>query len=277
MNKAWVRIAYSIFWIVTAIEFYAVCLFPCHYFWDWGNSLPYIGRLLFYPGMFFVFIFNAIMLAGFVRTCFIPDLKEGVYNLNQDYKILVAWYAHRFLTEMVMLPFQRIILTNALLRYICLRLLGAKIYFSTTISSNHLNDYHLFSIGKNTTVGAWTTLYCHIQPNDHQLIVARSSIGDNCFIGGEAVIGVGSKIGNHVEVGYRAVIGMFSNVADNCTIGWAASIGTHCNIGKGVTLGKYAALGNMTVVADGVKLPDFSIVPDRTVVASQEMADGLVP
>lgn len=277
MDKTWVRVVYSICWIITAIEYYAVCLFPCYYLLDWGNSLPLIGQLLFYPAMFFLFLFNTILLSGCVRSLFIPELKEGVYDLAKEPKVLVTWYANRFLVEMIMLPFQRIIFANAVLRYVCLKFLGAKIHFSTTISSNRVNDFHLISVGKATTIGAWAVLYSHIQPNERQLIVSRTSVGDNCFIGGEALLGVGSKTGNNVLLGYRGVIGMLSKVDDNCNIGWAANIGTKCTIGKNVTIGKYASLGSKVVVADGIKIPDFALVPDRVVVDSQEMADSFIP
>ena len=91
-----------------------------------------------------------------------------------------------------------------------LRLKGAKIGENVHIYAKSIDIPHAFllSIGNNTTISGATILMHDGSTKKHlgYCRVGRVTIGDNTFIGAEAIILPGVTIGNNVIVGAGAVI-----------------------------------------------------------------------
>jgi acetyltransferase-like isoleucine patch superfamily enzyme len=73
-------------------------------------------------------------------------------------------------------------------------------------------------------------------------IHTHSTIGNNVFLGGDALIGHHNTIGNHVLVGGNVSFGGAVLVEDYVSIGVGASIKPGVRLGKGCTVGVGAAV-----------------------------------
>lgn len=92
------------------------------------------------------------------------------------------------------------------------------VYFNTNCV---VLDAAKVTVGANTIFGPGVQLYTATHPLEMEdrktLQLAKSiTIGENCWIGGNAIILPGITIGNNVVVGAGAVV--TKNVSDNCVV-----------------------------------------------------------
>lgn len=268
-------IGYAIFWIVAGIFFYGISLIPCYYLIVWAMAtLPFPWFLFVFPTAFFLFIIVLILITGIFKRLFIPKVKEGNFTGKKDVRQGVVFIANRWIVQYVMVPFHSIVYTNDLLCYICLRLYGVRLHYSTHISTDLLSDFSLLKFGKNTMIGGYTTIYGHISPGTRRLILASTEIGDDCFIGSASNIGCGCKIGNKVFIGYDNSVGLYCKIGNNCQIEAFCKVGMGCRIEEDVVVGSHSILANHIVVKKGIRIPKFSDIPDYSVIDSQEKAQS---
>lgn len=143
---------------------------------------------------------------------------------------------------------------------------GADISYSTAISSPTVTDFDLVKIGQNTTIGAWTKIYPHLQPGKGKLILAPVTVGSNSFIGADCGLMCGTTIGDHVFVAYNTTLGIYCSIGNNTTVGWFCTIGRRCHIGDNVTIGNHCHIGSNVFIRPGVTLPDHSRIPDNQLI-----------
>lgn len=265
--------AYEYVVLAVGILIYGLALIPAYALVIWGHRLGFPWVVLTYPAAFYLFIFCLILVAGAIKTVFVPRLKPGQYNFATD-KHVNTWFVSRSITEFVLTPFNRIIFTNDIFRYVCLRLFGVKLHYSSVISSSFISDLDLLSFGKNCVIGGWAIVYGHVEPEPGALILAPTSVGDNSLIGARASMACGSQVGNETVIGFNVTIGIQSRVGHKCNVGMNTLIAHHSVIGDNVRIGKCSSIGTRVKISSGLKLPDNSIVPDFTTVDSQDMANS---
>lgn len=264
--------AYELLVISVGVLLYGLSMIPGYLLIQWGHGLGLPWVVFTYPTAFYLFIITLILLAGTVKRLCLPPLKPGTYKFNKD-KHVFTWFLSRTITEYVLMPFNRVIFTNDLLRYTCLRLFGVKLDYSSGISSSFISDLELLSFGKNCMIGGWAILYGHIEPEPGTVILAPISIGDNTLIGARANITCGSSIGNNTIIGFGVVMGVNCKIGNRCNVGYITHMGHQILIEDDVKVGKYCNLGNGVKIRTGIKLPDYSMVPDFTTIATQDLAE----
>ncbi len=265
---------YELLNILVGILLYGTALIPCYFVISWGLTLGFPWFLFIFPATFFLYVITLILIAGSFKCLFVPALKPGTYKFSTD-KHVVTWIINRTITEYVLLPFNRIIFLNDFLRYTCLRLFGVKLDYTTSISTPYISDFGLLSFGKNTIIGGWVVMYCHVEPDSDTLILAPSKVGDYSTIGARTDVGCGAVIGDKTIIGFGCMVGMYCTIGNRCNIGMKVSLGHRTVIEDNAEIGKYSSLGNGVKVKQGIKLPDFSQVPDFAVIETQEVADKL--
>jgi carbonic anhydrase/acetyltransferase-like protein (isoleucine patch superfamily) len=267
------ELSYELMVMVTGILIYGISLIPAYALirWAYGLGFPYV--VFAYPAGFYLFLFSLILTAGTVKALLVPKLKPGTYKFSKD-KHVYTWFLNRTLTEFVLVPFHRFIFLNDYMRYLCLRLFGVKLHYSSVISSSYISDFGLLSFGKNTLIGGWAVIYGHVESEPGTLILAPVSIGDNTIIGGRANIGCGTTIGDNNIVGYGTVTGVYCKIGNNCNIGAMTTLTHRVLVEDDVKIGKSCFIGTGVKIRKGVKLPDFSMVPDFTTLTPGDSLTG---
>jgi acetyltransferase-like isoleucine patch superfamily enzyme len=260
---------YELIVVLVGVLIYGISLIPGYFLIRWGHSAGFPYVVFTYPAAFYLFIVTLILVTGGIRTLFVPRLKPGTYSFSKD-KHIYTWVLNRTITEYVFMPFSRVVITNDWLRYLCLRLYGVKLHYSSGISSSYISDFTLLSFGKNVVVGGWAVIYCHVEPEPGSLILGPVSVGDNTVIGARVTLSCGDTIGNDVILGFGVNIGVYSKVGDGCNIGIMVTLGHRTILEDNVKIGKYCSIGSGVKIRQGIKVPDGSIIPDFTVIDSQQ-------
>jgi len=269
-------LAASFLWLMGALFFYGTAVIPCFYFIQWGRRLPFPAVVFVCPLAVFLFMIALMLVTGICKRLFLPRPREGHFSFSSDREALV-WKTNNLLTQYFLVIFHRMLNLNATLRYLTLRLYGADIHFTSFITTmTYLRDYDLIKIGRHCLIGAWAMIHGHFHNAVDSLVLARTEIGDNSFLGAYTWISCGCKIGNAVFTGIYVSIGTFSIIGNNCRIDYKTRIGNNAAIEDEVTVGKYCSLGNCVHVGKGIIIPDFSFIPDNTIISSQEMVAAFV-
>jgi|GEM_PF-4876970 len=264
------EICYEISWIIAAIVFYSISLAPGYYLVTWGQqALAFPMVLLTYPTAFFLFLLTLILTIGGVKTLLIPELKEGTH-LYPDSKPVYIWFCNKGFSEILLIPFSKIIFSNDVLKYLSLRLLGAKIPYSNGISTPYITDFDLLNVGERTTIGAFTKVYPHIQVGKDKLVLGSIQVGEDSLIAGNCSVMYGTKIENRVFVGYNTKILLNTHIDNDTRIDWNCSLGKNCYIGKNVKIGSHCILGSRVTVKDNLQIPELTYIPDNAVIASEQ-------
>ncbi len=259
------ELSYELMVILIGILIYGIALIPPYFLVHRAFGLGFPWLVFALPAGFYLFLFCLILVAGTVKKLFVPKLKPGTYKFSKD-KHVYVWFLNRSITEYVLVPFHRFIFLNDYMRYICLRLFGAKLHYSSVISSSYISDFDLLSFGKNTLVGGWSVIYGHVESEPGTLILAPVSIGDNNIIGGRTSLACGTTIGDSNILGYGVFTGVYCKIGNNCNIGLMSTLGHRVLMEDDVKIGKNSCIGTGVKLRKGVKLPDYSIVPDFTTV-----------
>lgn len=265
--------SYDMMVMAFGVFLYGLALIPAGALVRWGMGLGFPWAVFTWPAAFYLFLVCLIVLAGAIKTLCLPRLKPGTYKFDKDRHVFV-WFLSRSLTEYVLTPFNRIIFTNDILRYLCLRLFGVKLAYSSGISSSFLSDFDLLSFGENCMIGGWAVLYGHVEPEPGTLILAPITIGDHTLVGARCIVGCGTRIGDHTVVGFDCTFGVNAKVGNHCQVGFATHMGHHALIEDRARIGKGCHLGNGVKVREGITVPDFALIPDMTTLSTQAMADA---
>lgn len=197
----------------------------------------------------------AWILTVAVLSFLVPRPKPGRYPVLA-HPVFFGWVVTFVLRRYLDLPpFQLIVYHTNLLRFVVLRLLGARVRLTTNMSSDAvILDPNLFTAGAESMLGAQTLVSGHLIVDNH-LILAPIRLGDR------------------VEVGGRAGIGPGVEVADDARIGAAVSLGLNVHVGAGAKIGPHAFLDAGVRVGAGARVAAHAYVPAGTVIE----ADAVYP
>ncbi|MAX67272.1 MAG: hypothetical protein CME66_10090 [Halobacteriovoraceae bacterium] len=206
---------------------------------------------------YFLFLHFFTLQTGLLRLLFQPKLKEGSFSigLNKGY---VGWVLNSLIQGVfISSPFAQQCLFIFYLKWAYYRLMGMKVSFKSLIGMHTIiRQAELIEIGKKTVIGLGAALSCHYSPSSKIHIQRSVKIGDNCVIGGFAIVGAGSSIGNNT------VIGAKTNLLPNVSLGNNVKIGGNCNINFGVA------------IPDNVKIKSHTVITKNDQINSGEIWAG---
>lgn len=188
------------------------------------------------------------------RLC--PRLKPGRYPLLKG-TIFYGWVVRSALRRILYAPgLQYFLFASNTLRYLSLRGLGARVAFTTSMSSDaEILDPSLLVAGPGATFGARSFVSGHYIEGDN-LILGQVTIGKNTLLGADVMCAPSVEIGDNVSVRFRASI----------------SIGSR--IGDGARIGADSYIDSNVVVAPGAIVPNRSFIPARSEVTAEAKPDG---
>ena len=81
------------------------------------------------------------------------------------------------------------------------------------------------TIGEHCCVGPNAVIYCDVKIGDSTLIGDAASIREKSRVGSKSIIG------RHVTLSYVSIIGSYTKILDHCTMGGNVTVGDHVFIG----------------------------------------------
>lgn len=131
----------------------------------------------------------------------LPRLKPGRFKVGAN-RGFFAWYTNFLLNRALLLSgLKNFIFASAVLRYLYLRGMGAKVPFRMNTSMGiDFIDLPLITIGENVTLAEKTYISCHSFTGS-LLFVSPVVIGPSVFIGLDVTIGPGTEIGANSWIG----------------------------------------------------------------------------
>lgn len=193
----------------------------------------------------------AWILACALTLCLLPKPRPGTYRMLRGgpfYAWALGFIARRWLD---LPPFGLVYRQSALLRFIVLRLAGARVAFSAQISSDAvLLDPGLLQMGPGALIGSGASVAGHYIVAD-RLVIAPVVLGAGAQVALDAVIAPGVVIGERAVVEARASVGPAVRIGERAVIGAGALVGRGALIGRGARIPMFCCVPPESVLADG--------------------------
>ena len=180
----------------------------------------------------------------------LPRLREGRYSVLKDSQFFV-WALHSVLRRILFFPgLKTLIFSSSVLRFLALRALGARVAFSSNMSSDvDLLDPALLTVERGSTMGARTLITGHIV-FENVLTLGRVYIGEGAQLGAE------STLGPSTSVGKGALLKLMTSLGIGVTVGDGARVGPWSTLNTGASVGARAVVGANANVPRGVRVAD---------------------
>ena len=179
-------------------------------------SLVYVIRLLDFSLLWHVIVFGFILMLEVLLLIVLETLMPAVFIwvlrlrvAPGEYEVTIrdrAFFKYA-LFYVLYRPALRIVgfLPLVPLRVRLLRLAGLVMGKTSVLAGSELiHDPYMVEIGENTLIGGYSWILGHIAKE--KLILKPVRIGDNCLIGGRAIIMPGAVIEDDVTVGLQALV-----------------------------------------------------------------------
>ncbi len=188
-----------------------------------------------------------------VAAALVPRPRRGRYPLFR-HPVFYFWSLHFLLRRYLDIPpIQTIVFHSNLLRFLVLRALGARVRFTTSMSSDVvLLDPPLFEAGPGCVLGSQSAFTGHMITGG-MLLLAPIRLGSRVEVGGRSNVGPGVVIGDDARIG--AMVSLWPNV----TVGDGAIIGPHARVASGARIGKRAEVPADAWVPPGAEIADGEV------------------
>ena len=179
-------------------------------------SIIYVLRLIDFNNVVHIFLLTLfliielllfIILETIVPALFIKAMKLKVEEGEHEISIKDKNFFRYILFFILYRPSLKIVgfLPLLPLRIRFLKLVGLKMGKSSILAGSEIiHDPYMVEIGEQTLIGGFSWILGHIA--EEKLMVKKVKIGNNCIIGGGAVIMPGAVIEDNVTVGIYAVV-----------------------------------------------------------------------
>ncbi len=164
----------------------------------------------------------AASLLGYVAfVCLValtlPRPKAGKHRMFAS-RSFYWWMLHMLVRRALDVPpVSTLLMQFNTLRWLSLRCLGARVHFTTNMSSDVMVlDPWLFEAGPNVIIGARTAITGHYI-RDGVLRLSKITIGSDVVIGGDCGLGLGTRIGDKSRIYYGVRLMPYSRVDKGCT------------------------------------------------------------
>ena len=187
-------------------------------------------------------------------TACMPRLKPGRYALMKG-AVFYGWILRSLLRRILFLPgLKFVIFSSNILRYCALTGLGAKISFTTNISTDaDLFDPALTTLGPGATLGARCLLSGHYI-EEGMLVLGQIKVGARSLLAVEVMVGPSVTIGERVTVKGRAAINVGVTIGDGATISGDVGLDVRCTVGAESEIGNCAYVGPRVELPPGTRL-----------------------
>jgi acetyltransferase-like isoleucine patch superfamily enzyme len=191
-----------------------------------------------------------------------PRLTPGSYPMMKG-KVFFGWMLRSMLRRLLVAPgIKWAIYTSNVLRFLALRAMGARVAFTSNMSSDvDLLDPALLEVGAGAILGAKTFVSGHYIDRG-QLVLAPVRIGARALLAAEVSVGPGVTVGAKAIVKPRAGLGPSAYVGDEAQIGGEALLDLGARVGERADLGQRVHVGVRAEVPPGAK-----VAPGETVTA----------
>ena len=197
----------------------------------------------------------------FALTLLCPRLTPGRHPVMKG-RVFWAWVVRSMLRRLLMAPaIKWLIFTSNVLRFLALQAMGARVAFTTNMSSDvDVLDPALLEVGPNAILGARCFTSGHYLDRG-QLVLGVVRVGAGAMLAASVNVGPGATIGA------RAIVKPLAALGPDCVIGEGAQIGGEALIDIAARVGDGADLGNRVHVRPGASVPPGAKVPAGTVVS----------
>ena len=213
----------------------------------WGISI-FLGFLIFqtylvsvwFPIGLLVSILGGIIvlifMVGLIHRL-LPTLRPGRYEVMKS-PMFFFWIFRLILKRALFAPvLKELLFQFTTLRFLALRALGAKIAFSSSMSSDvDILDPWFLEVGPGATIGSGCFLSGHFMDKG-DLLLNRISIGSGSLLAARVTVGPATNIGTNCRILFGVTIGVHIQIEDDVTIGAASDIEGYATIVSGVRMG----------------------------------------
>ena len=213
----------------------------------WGTSIflgfslfqTYFSSVWFPVGFISSVLFGImglILMVGLVHRL-LPKLHPGRYKVMKS-PMFFFWIFRLILKRALFAPvLKEILFQFTTLRFLALRALGAKIAFSSSMSSDvDILDPWFLEVGPGSTIGSGCFLSGHFMDKD-DFILDRIQIGSGSLLAARVIVGPATRIDDHCRILFGVNIGVHVHVEDRVTIGACSDIEGYATIASGVRMG----------------------------------------
>ncbi len=198
-----------------------------------------------------------LVLVAEVSLCsaLCPRLREGRFRMMKD-MVFFSWSFRMLLRRAVSVPGVKFLLFSSnVLRFFVLRGLGARVAFSTNMSSDvDILDPALLTVGAGATLGAHTLITGHYFERG-TLVLGEVHVGEGALLAFEVACAPGVRVGPGATIKSRASLSVNVVVGDGAVVGGGAALDS------GVLIGARARVANAAVVLKGTEVADGDIYP----------------
>lgn len=215
------------------------CLWGLSFFLGFSLFKIYLASIWF-PVALIVSILSAILglivMVGLLHRL-LPKLRPGRYKVMKS-PMFFFWILRLILKRALFAPvLKELLFQFTTLRFLSLRALGAKIAFSSSMSSDvDILDPWFLEVGPESTIGSGCFLSGHFMDKG-DFLLERIQIGAGSLLAARVTVGPATRIGDHCRILFGVTIGVHVRVADRVTIGAVSDIEGYANIESGVRIG----------------------------------------
>lgn len=199
-----------------------------------------------------------------VLTALCPALVPGRYPLMKG-KIFWSWMVRSMLRRLLSAPGVKwVIFTSNVLRFCALRAMGARVSFTTNMSSDvDVLDPALLEVGPGAIIGARCFISGHYIDRG-LLVLSTVKVGERALLAASVSVAPGASIGNQAIVKPLAALGPECFVGDGAQIGGEALLDMGARVEAGADLGQRVHVRPGAVVQANVKVPAGTVVTADT-------------
>lgn len=216
-----------IYSFVTLAVILAVCAFPAvllaHWvyahdtFWGWtppGTAKLFLLTLAVTLGYFIMGI-TMMLLLPILRRLMGAATGEGRVPIR-SFKVW-SWYNYNGLILAWQTLFGKFWRSSALY-VLFLRAMGAKIGKHVIVNSNTVYDHDMLTIGDGTVIGGDAAIIGHVGEKGH-LVREPIVIGKNCTVGQYTTVFPGARLGDNCHVGAMSLVPKGARLDSNAVYG----------------------------------------------------------
>ena len=212
--------------------------------WVFGRLIEWLPLPVVVPIAALAGVFTLIFVVGVVHRL-LPRIKPGRYRIMKD-PMFFIWVSRFILNRALFAPgLQTLLFQFNTLRYFSLRALGAKVSFSTSMSSDAvILDPWLLEAGPGATIGTGCLVSGHFI-DDGRLVLGKVNLGEGALLAARVMVAPGARIGARARVLAGVMMGV------DVEIGERAVVGADVGLEGGVVIAPGVRLGASTFVHKG--------------------------
>ena len=190
--------------LVSNILFYGIPIYFIIRIYEMLPKKIYLLPIII-PSLFFLYLVLVMLCVGFAKL-FLPEIREGKFNMKTHKKELSIWLFHT--------GYHNIIAATSLINVIhqmpffklYYKLQGLKCHGDFVLfRKSDILDPYLLELGDNVIIGGGAFITSHYV-NDGFIYIKRIKIGNNVTIGAHAKINPGVIIEDNAVIGENSVV-----------------------------------------------------------------------